>query len=420
MFDTPFFELQFHLAAANIIEGAQGGSNISASFANDFWSQIFKMGLYGRIVQAGLSIATIGLVYRGYHYLQDVSKNVLDIEKVVGTLITFLLTVLMLTRMDLSMNTVLAMRNIGNNINTQVMQGIGGDLAMLQANRSLATVSASQPYFVKFQEQMKTCAPKAQAQCYQNAVTQLQTSVSTLNPPDSKVNAVVTEIVDNFNKVATAQIASGTAASSTTINPAAPNQSNLWQNLGSTLSGAADAIVKLPANAVEAIISMILTVIAIGFYFALELTLILFGLTFPINIALSLFDYAPLKNWLGNFWLLINAKLCFCIIVGIISYLQLWVQTNSNNALSSILLMLTGLLMAVYAPVITFFYVQGSALALAGAMNAIPGNLAGGVAKGVGKVGGKVGGSFMGGLMKGVGVRKLGKKLGKRLAAKNN
>jgi hypothetical protein len=167
---------------------------------------------------------------------------------------------------------------------------------------------------------------------------------------------------------------------------------------------------------------MILTALTMCFYLALELTLILFGLTFPINIALSLFDSAPLKSWFGNIWLLINAKLCFCIIIGIISYLQLWVQTNSSNVFLSMLLIVIELLMAFYAPIVTFFYVQGSALALAGAMNAMPGSVVGGAAKGVGgavgKVAGGAAGAFMGGAMKGSGVGKMGQNFGKRVAQK--
>jgi hypothetical protein len=96
--------------------------------------------------------------------------------------------------------------------------------------------------------------------------------------------------------------------------------------------------------------------------------MLLFGLTFPINVALSLFDPAPLKSWFGNFWTLVNAKFCFSIITGIIVYLQLWMETNNGN----IGIFVIQILLAIFAPVATFFYCQGSALALAGAMNSFP------------------------------------------------
>jgi hypothetical protein len=419
-----FLDFHFHLAAANIMEAANSGASIAEKLSTGFWGQVFGMGLFGRISLAAWTIAGIGVIYKGYYYLQDVGKNTLDIDKVIGSLMALLLTVLMLQNSGkLSMDTVTGMKEFGRSINKTVMTGIEGDLASLQSTRSLDTLNSSQPFFQDFKEELKKCAPKAQAQCYQNAVTNLQANVATLSPPDPKVTDAVNQIVQTFNNVASSQVATNTAPASTTVNPTSPtpNQSFLdWA--GSTASKAINGIVNAPSNMMEGLIIMILAAITICFYLALELTLILFGLTFPINVALSLFDPAPLKSWFGNFWLLINAKLCFCIIVGIISYLQLWVQTNSSNGFLSLVLMVMGLLMAIYAPFVTFFYVQGSALALAGAINAIPGNAIGGVAKGVrgavGKVAGGAAGAFMGGAMKGAGVGKMGENFGKRMAQK--
>jgi hypothetical protein len=416
-----FLDAHFHLAAANIMEATKGGSDIAARLSTGFWEQIFSMGLFGRITIAAQTIAGIGVIYKGYYYLQDVGKNTLDIDKVVGSLIALLLTILMTQNNGLAMNAVRGMRNFGNSINTTVMTGITADLASLQSTRALNTVNSSQPFFQTFKDDLKTCAPKAQATCYQTAVAKLQTGVATLNPPDPEVNRAVNEIVETYNNIASSAIASGAAPAGTTTNPvgstAAPDRSFLeWA--GSVATKAADSVINAPANIAEGLIIMLLTALTMCFYLALELTLILLGLTLPIHIALSLFDPAPIKNWLGNYWLLVNAKLCFCIIVGIISYLQLWVQTNSNNAFLSMLLIIIGLLMAFYAPVLTFFYVQGSALALAGAMNSMSTAPIRGVAGGLKGAAGRAAGTFMGGVMKGAGVGGMGKSLGQKLARK--
>lgn len=417
-----FLDAHFHLAAANIVQATKGGSDIAAQISTGFWDQIFSMGLFGRIAIAAQTIAGIGVIYKGYYYLQDVSKNALDIEKVVGTLMALLLTILMTQNNGLAMNAVKGMRNFGNSINTSVMNGITGDLATLQSTRSLDTVNASQPFFKTFKDDMKTCAPKAQAACYQAAVANLQTNVATLSPPDPKVNDAVNKIVETFNGIASSAISSGTAPAGTTINSTVPIDRSLLEQAEATVGGAIDGVTNFASNTAEGLIIMLLTALTICFYLALELTLILLGLTLPIHIALSLFDPAPIKTWLGNYWLLVNAKLCFCIIVGIISYLQLWVQTSSTNSFMSILSIIIGLLMAFYSPALTFFYVQGSALALAGAMNAIPGNAIGGAAKGVigaaGKGVGSAASAFMGGAMKGAGVGKMGQNFGKKVAQK--
>jgi hypothetical protein len=170
------------------------------------------------------------------------------------------------------------------------------------------------------------------------------------------------------------------------------------------------------SNAFENLIQLVFTCLAIAFYIALELTLLVFGFTFPINIALSLFDPAPIKNWFGNFWLLVNAKLCFAIIVGIIVYLNLWAQ--SQTGLASLGIFTIGILMAIYAPFLTFYYCQGSALALAGAMNSLTSAPARGAARGAGRVGGRAAGRLGSSLLRGVGMGmgKMGRAQGRKIA----
>ena len=58
------------------------------------------------------------------------------------------------------------------------------------------------------------------------------------------------------------------------------------------------------------------------------------------------------------------------------------------------LLIVIGLLMAFYAPILTFFYVQGSSLALAGAMNAMGSVANKGIKGGASKAGGAAAGAF--------------------------
>ena len=390
-----FLDIHFHLAAANIAEAAKGGSNIAEKISTGFWTQIFGLGLFGRISQAAWTIAGIGVIYKGYYYLQDLAKNTLDIDKVVGSLMALLLTILMLKNNGLAMNAVMGMRELGRSINETTMAGITADLAGIQSTRALSTVNSSQPFFQTFKDSLKTCAPQARAGCYQAAVAKLQADVATLNPPDPEVNRAVNEITTTYNNIANSQIAANTAPASTTTDPAPPNSGQSpWDSFKSTVVDITDNVVNAPAKLAEGIIIMLLTALTICFYLALELTLILLGLTFPINIALSLFDSAPIKSWFGNYWLLINAKLCFCIIIGIISYLQLWVQTNSNNVFLSMLLIVIGLLMAFYAPILTFFYVQGSSLALAGAMNAMGSVANKGIKGGASKAGGAAAGAF--------------------------
>ncbi len=69
----------------------------------------------------------------------------------------------------------------------------------------------------------------------------------------------------------------------------------------------------------------------IMFFFAIDLAMILFGFLFPINLALSFFSGDPLKSWISNFWTLGNAKICYAIITGIITYFRIWGEKTGGT-----------------------------------------------------------------------------------------
>jgi hypothetical protein len=409
------------LAAANISQAAATGSALAQNFAKEFWSNVFQMGIFGRVAQVALTIAGIGVIYRGYYFLLEIKAKTLDTEKVVGFLMVLLLVLLMLWNSgQLAMYTVLGMRNFTNSISDTIMQGISFDFEKLQATRSLSGTNLAQSYFVTFEDELKKCAPAAQTACFQQALDNLKQSVAANPEQDPVVNAKIAEIQKDLNNAAGVQPNSSSATSGTpspTTASGTPDgtidEKAKWDiigKVGDSIKSMGSAI----AGAFENLIQLIFTCLAIGFYLGLELTLLVFGFTFPINIALSLFDPAPIKNWFGNFWLLVNAKLCFAILVGIIVYLKLW--ADSQTGLMSLGIFTIGILMAIYAPFLTYFYCQGSSLALAGAMNSLTSASAWGAAKGVGRVGGRAAGKVGGSLLRGAGsgMGKMGRAMGQK------
>jgi hypothetical protein len=401
------------LAAANFSQASATGSALATNFAKEFWSNVFQMGIFGRVAQVSLTIAGIGVIYRGYYFLLEIKAKTLDAERVVRFLMVLALVLLMLWNSgQLAMYTVLGMRNFTNSISDTVMQGISFDFEKLQATRSLNGTNLAQSYFVKFEDELKKCAPAAQTACFQQALDNLKQSVASNSEQDPVVNAKIAEIQADLNSAAGGQQTSNAATSgSNTTAPAAGTSDETigekakWDiigKVGDSIKSMGSAI----SNAFENLIQLVFTCLAIAFYIALELTLLVFGFTFPINIALSLFDPAPIKNWFGNFWLLVNAKLCFAIIVGIIVYLNLWAQ--SQTGLASLGIFTIGILMSIFAPVLTFFYCQGSALALAGAMNSLTSAPARGAVSGAGRVGGRIVSRLGSGLIGGVRMGKKG------------
>ena len=64
-----FLDSHFTLAAAaaNIAGSTQTGADLAKQFAEDFWSNVFKMGIFGRVAQASMYIAGAGIIYKGYY-----------------------------------------------------------------------------------------------------------------------------------------------------------------------------------------------------------------------------------------------------------------------------------------------------------------------------------------------------------------
>jgi hypothetical protein len=385
-----FFNLDFNLiAAANIAAAAEDGSNLASTFASDFWSNIFQMGLFGRVAKAAWTIAGIGVIYKGYHLFQDLSKNVLDLNKLIGSILSIIIVLVMLDRNgQYSMYAVIGLRNFTGGLSDTLMAGISADFQIMEAGRGSNTAAGGdvelqtkiRPSLQTFKDELNRCrtAITKDPSCISNAFVNLENDIADLNLPSSPS---VTELSNKINKLKTDAV---------TAQAAAANDPKAAKGFFDGAKAFVGAVVD-PGNALQQIILLLLTGLAIAFYFAIELSMLIFGLTFPINLALSLFDPAPLKSWIGNFWSLINAKLCFSIIVGIIVYLQLWMKSSSNG-FAQIGLFVIEFLLAIFAPVATFFYCQGSALALAGALNSAMSAPIRGVAGGAGKALGAIGG----------------------------
>jgi hypothetical protein len=421
------------IAAADIASASRNGSKLASTFASDFWSNIFQMGLFGRVVTAALPIAGAGVIYKGYNFYQDLSQNVLDLRKLITGILSIVLVWLMLSKSgQYSMYTVIGLRNYTGTLSDTLMAGISTDFQVMEASRGSNIAAGgdaefqtqTQPALQVFQDELNRCrtAITRNPSCISNAFVNLENDIATLQLPSSP------SLTAFSNKINTLKADATTAQAAVTNNPQAGN------GLLDRVFDGAKALVSVvtdPGNVFQQIILLLLTGLAIAFFFAIELSLLIFGLTFPINLALSLFDPAPLKSWIGNFWSLINAKLCFSIIVGIIVYLQLWMKSSSNG-FAQIGLFVIEFLLAIFAPVATFFYCQGSALALAGALNSGLSAPMRGVAGGVGKTLGAIGGGAAKSFGKGVASRttriasrnlkaagaKMGDRIGAQLAKK--
>ena len=190
-------------ASANIAGSTQTGADLANQFAEDFWSNVFKMGIFGRVAQASLLIAGAGVIYKGYYFFQEISKNVLDIEKVIGSLMAVILVFIMLNNSgQISMYTVLGLRNYSNNVSDKIINGIASDFQKLQATRSFGDSVMAQPHFIAFQKQLDTCAAKADPDCFRVAISILRGKLQSDNITDPAILNKVIEIQADANAAA--------------------------------------------------------------------------------------------------------------------------------------------------------------------------------------------------------------------------
>lgn len=283
----------------------------------------------------------------------------------------------------LSKNGVLALKNYTDTFSTRMMTGIANDREFNQMRSASSGKLKSQPIFQTFNHEAQLCVNSVTKQtCFQKAVDKLNNEVRTQGITDPEILTAVANINAEAAKGATPVTASTPAPS--------PDEKNWWDNILDIGS----KITSFASDMASNLVALILQGMAIGFFLAIDITMLLLGLTFPINLGLSLYDNGEsLKTWLGNFWTLANAKICFSIVTGIIVYLQIWSESGAAGMVGGFGLFVIELLMAIFVPAITYYYCQGTALAMSSAMNSMSAGAIKGTAANVfklGKAGGKM------------------------------
>ncbi len=366
-----FLDLHLYLAATDIAASTEAAIGLSKDLSQNFWSQIFQSGLFGAVTQAALYIAGIGFLYRGYQVLTEMAHGSDTKHQYLRTLTTSLLALILTWVMldnsgEKSMYGVLALRNATGSLSDKITTQLSADYLRLNVNAQVSDRLKALEPFQKLEAEMKICSSKPdKIVCLQAATSALAQRTAGITDP------TVTDAVRSIQNQAlqATQVANSrsTASSSTTGNSVV----DLYNGAVSAIKTTAN-VVSDPGKAANDVatwlIATFLQAMAICFFIAIDMAMLLLGLTFPINLALSLFDPGSLISWIGNFWTLANAKICFSIVTGIIVYFQLWAE--KANYAAAMGMFVIELMFAIFSPFITYFYCQGSALALAGAIGA--------------------------------------------------
>lgn len=376
-------DLPLYLAATDIAASTQAAIGLSQDMSQNFWSQIFQSGLFGAVTEGALYIAGGGFLYRGYHLLTEMAHNSDRKHEYFRTLTTALialiLTWVMLTNHgEKSMYGVLALRNATGSLSDKITTQLSADYLRLNVNAQVSDRLKALEPFQKLETEMKACSSKPdKILCLQAATAVLAQRTAGITDP------TVTDAVRSIQAQALQATQVANSASTTGSPPG-----NLFSSTVSAIQTTSQ-VVSDPGKAMNDLatwlIATFLQAMAICFFIAIDMAMLLLGLTFPINLALSLFDPGSLISWIGNFWTLANAKLCFSIVTGIIVYFQLWAE--KANYAAAMGMFVIELMFAIFSPFITYYYCQGSSLALAGAIGSAMAGAGAGVGIGTKKAG---------------------------------
>ena len=352
-----------YLAATDIAASTQAAVGLSKDLSQNFWSQIFQSGLFGAVTEGALYIAGGGFLYRGYHLLAEMAHSSDHRQQYLRTLTTSLLALILTWVMldnhgEKSMYAVLALRSATGSLSDKVTTQLSADYLRLNVNAQVSDRLKALEPFQKLETEMKACSSKPdKILCLQAATAVLAQRTAGITDPT---------VISAVQKIqAQALQATQVANSASTSSPPENSFSNVVSAIQTTAQVVSD-----PGKAMNDLatwlIATFLQAMAICFFIAIDMAMLLLGLTFPINLALSLFDPGSLISWIGNFWTLANAKLCFSIVTGIIVYFQLWAE--KANYAAAMGMFVIELMFAIFSPFITYYYCQGSSLALAGAI----------------------------------------------------
>jgi hypothetical protein len=383
-------DLNYQLFLTADIAGATDNAvKASQGLSNEFWNKIFQGGLFGQISNTAQIIAGLGFLYRGYQILQEAQGKIDHRHELWRSVISSLVVLGLISTMfaqngALSKNGVLALKNYTDKFSERMMTGIANDREFNQMRSASSGKLKSQPIFQTFNHEAQLCVNSAtKPACFQKAVDKLNDEVRNQGITDPEIRTAVANI--------NAEAAKGITPVTPSTPAPPPADKNWWDNILDIGKKITDFASDMASN----LIALILQGMAIGFFLAIDITMLLIGLTFPINLGLSLYDNGEsLKTWLGNFWTLANAKICFSIVTGIIVYLQIWSESGAAGIVGGFGLFVIELLMAIFVPAITYYYCQGTALAMSSAMNSMSAGAVKGTAANVfklGKAGGKMG-----------------------------
>lgn len=347
-------------AASNIAEGAVQAGTDSATSIQTLYEQIYQgQGAFGRICQAMYTLAFLMFCIKLHAVYLEKGRDVKAMLQ--GMAIPLVLVILLATQTGAPAKLLTyGLRSMSANIATPIISTIQSDLERDKVNRAAKEAGLARTELVKqFNAKIAKCGLEStdialQRACVQfNAINELKNlEKNNINDPDYK--RYLESVRDN--------------AINTTKQEAETADKNALDR----------AITVGFAGVIEGIINNLLYSISMWFYWVVELGQIIAFYLLPVAMTMGIYDLSAIAHWIGIFWGLCNAKICFAIVVALVVYIA-----QTFNFAGYIL----SLLLAFFAPAVSYMFAKGSAVAIAEGLSTMPaGAVAGAIGKGFANV----------------------------------
>ena len=343
-------------AASNIAEGAVKAGADSATSIQTLYEQIYQgQGAFGRICQAMYTLAFLMFCIKLHAVYLEKGKNLTAILQ--GMAIPLILVILLGTKTGAPAKLLTyGLRSMSANIATPIISTIQLDLERDKISQAAKEAGLARTELIKqFDAKIAKCGLEStdigiQRGCVQaNAVIELK-NIEKNNINDPTYKRYLESVRDN--------------AINTTKQEAEIADKNAIEQ----------AITVGFAGVMEGIINNLLYSISMLFYWVVELGQIITFYLLPVAMTMGIYDLSAIAHWIGIFWSLCNAKICFAIVVALVVYIA-----QTFNFAGYIL----SLLLAFFAPAVSYMFAKGGAVAIAEGLSTLPaGAVAGAIGKG--------------------------------------
>jgi hypothetical protein len=388
-------------SAANggIASAAASAAKDAAESTNAMWAVMYNSsGIFGRIADFGIKLAFIFLLWRGYKLYEEYSlNNEMQPWHLVQKLMMPLLFIILLSQSGgPAKKASYALRGLTQGFGISIIQNVGADMqadsaaaqatgitsAPLDPNANSATGQAAVKQFLVTLNQCRLVTNTTNAQGGQSAQLTCASTAAAALAEAINAGQVTDPAIVQYSQAMTQQIGQQLAAANGAGVSGTNAGGNALDGIFKTATDVAGAISD-PAAAFakmgDELISLVLKCITIMFYWALELAAILMFYLLPMALAMGVADEKAVVDWFSQFWALLNAKICFAIVLALIATIAARVPFGYVLAMLS----------AIFAPFITFIFAKGSMIAVAEGLATAPikagMSAAGGVAGGIGK-----------------------------------